>query len=113
MLVEAAASNGTLGTGTFYFALYPATPWTLVNPEWSLQDGGIGLPPYTHNFTGLTPGVTYTFIVYDSDTGCEYIQEATVPVSTNSSLTSTIDTTTNISCFGAVDGSVDFTYSGY
>ena len=88
MLVEAAASNGTLGTGTFYFALYPATPWTLVNPEWSLQDGGIGLPPYTHNFTGLTPGVTYTFIVYDSDTGCEYIQEATVPVSTNSSLTS-------------------------
>ena len=61
----------------------------------------------------MTPGVTYTFIVYDSDTGCEYIQEATVPVDTNSSLTSTIDATTNISCFGSVDGSVEFTYSGY
>jgi len=113
MLVEAAASNGTLGTGTFYFAIYPASNWFAGNPEWYLQDGGIGSPPYTHNFTGLTPGVTYTFIVYDSDTGCEYIQEATVPVDTNSSLTSTIDATTNISCFGAVDGSVDFTYSGY
>ncbi|MBD3661774.1 MAG: hypothetical protein HUJ11_06330, partial [Arenibacter algicola] len=113
MLVEAAASNGTLGTGTFYFAIYPASNWFAGNPEWYLQDGGIGSPPYTHNFTGLTPGVTYTFIVYDSDTGCEYIQEATVPVDTNSSLTSTIDATTNISCFGSVDGSVDFTYSGY
>ena len=113
MLVEAAASNGTLGTGTFYFAIYPASNWFAGNPEWYLQDGGIGSPPYTHNFTGLTPGVTYTFIVYDSDTGCEYIQEATVPVDTNSSLTSTIDATTNISCFGAVDGAVDFTYSGY
>ncbi|PXX27855.1 SprB repeat-containing protein, partial [Arenibacter sp. ARW7G5Y1] len=113
MLVEAAASNGTLGTGTFYFAIYPATTWTAANPEWHLQDGGIGSPPYTYNFTGLNPGVTYTFIVYDSDTGCEYIQEATAPVTTNSTLTSVIDATTNVSCFGEVDGSVDFTISGY
>ncbi|WP_191089059.1 SprB repeat-containing protein, partial [Arenibacter lacus] len=114
MLVEAQASNGTLGTGTFYFAIYPATPWTSTNPDWYLQDGGASSPaPYTHNFTGLTPGVTYTFIVYDSDTGCEYVQEATVPVATNSSLASNIDATTNVSCFGASDGSVEFTYSGY
>lgn len=113
MLVEAAASNGTLGTGTFYFAIYPASPWTAANPEWYLQDGGMGSPPYTHNFTGLNPGVTYTFIVYDSDTGCEYIQEATVPVATNSSLTPSIGTSTNVSCFGSMDGSVDFTINGY
>jgi len=113
MLVEAAASNGTLGTGTFYFAIYPETAWFAGNPNWYLQDGGIGSPPYTHNFTGLTPGVTYTFIVYDSDTGCEYIQEATVPVATNSTLTSTVDATTNVSCFGSVDGAVDFTINGY
>ena len=113
MLVEAAASNGTLGTGTFYFAIYPAPAWSAASPSWFLQDGGIGSPPYTHNFTGLTPGVTYTFIVYDSDTGCEYIQEGTVPVSTSSSLTSTIDATTNVSCFGSVDGSVEFTFSGH
>ena len=113
MLVEAAASNGTLGTGTFYFAIYPETTWYAGHPDWYLQDGGAGSPPYTHNFTGLNPGVTYTFIVYDSDTGCQYIQEATVPVTTNSTLTSTVDATSNVSCFGAVDGSVNFTYSGY
>ncbi|MEG3656145.1 T9SS type B sorting domain-containing protein [Arenibacter palladensis] len=113
MLVEAAASNGTLGTGTFYFAIYPETTWYAGHPDWYLQDGGAGSPPYTHNFTGLNPGVTYTFIVYDSDTGCQYIQEATVPVTTNSTLTSTVDATSNVSCFGTVDGSVNFTYSGY
>ncbi|MDE3742183.1 hypothetical protein PHU20_10035, partial [Maribacter sp. D37] len=113
MLVEAAASNGTLGTGTFYFAIYPASPWFAGNTDWYLQDGGMGSAPYTHNFTGLTPGVTYTFIVYDSDTGCEYIQEATVPIATNSTLTSSVDTVTNVSCFGSADGSVEFTFDGY
>ncbi len=114
MLVEADTTFGTpLGTGNFYFAIYPATPWFSGNTDWYLQDGGAGSPPYTHNFTGLTPGVTYTFIVYDSDTGCEYIQEATVPVTTNSTLTSTVDGTTNVSCFGSADGSVEFSFDGY
>ncbi len=113
MLVEADATNGTLGTGTFYFAIYPAPVFNALDPAWFLQDGGIGSPPYTHNFTGLTPGVTYTFIVYDSDTGCEYIQEATVPVLTASTLSATIDLVTDVSCTGSDDGSLDFTFDGY
>ncbi len=112
MLVEAAATNGTLGAGTFYFAIYPAPIFNAADPAWFPEDV-LPAPDNTHNFTGLNPGVTYTFVVYDTDTGCEYIQEATVPVDTNSSLSSTVDSTTNVSCFGAIDGSVDFTIDLY
>ncbi|MCK0161228.1 T9SS type B sorting domain-containing protein [Allomuricauda sp. F6463D] len=112
MTVEAQASNGTLGAGTFYFALYPAPAFNAADPAWFPEDS-FPAPDNTHLFTGLTPGVTYTFIVFDTDTNCEYIQEATVPVATNSTLVSTIDAATNITCTGAADGTVDFTVSGY
>ncbi len=112
MTVEAQASNGTLGVGTFYFAIYPAPTFNIADPAWFPEDP-LPAPDNTHLFTGLTPGVTYTFIVYDTDTNCEYIQEATVPVATNSTLVSTIDASTNITCTGAADGTVDFTVSGY
>ncbi|AEM70362.1 conserved repeat domain protein [Allomuricauda ruestringensis DSM 13258] len=112
MLVEADALNGTLGTGTFYFALYPAPTFNASDPAWFPEDASPA-PDNSHLFTGLTPGVTYTFIVYDEDTECEYLQEATVPVSTTSSLDSSIDTVTDITCTGAADGSVDFTVWDY
>ncbi len=113
MLVEAQASNGTLGAGAFYFALYPTTgPFDPMDPEWFPEDASPA-PDNSHNFEGLTPGVTYTFVVYDDSSGCEYIQEATVPISTNSTLTAGIDTVTDIGCFGSMDGAVDFTFSGY
>ena len=113
MLVEADAVNGTLGAGTFYFALYPAPSFNMADPAWFPEDASPPAPDNSHNFTGLTPGVTYTFIVYDTDTGCEYIQEATVPVAADSNLVSTIDVANNVSCFGSMDGSVNFTFSGY
>ncbi|BDW92381.1 hypothetical protein MACH07_12130 [Flagellimonas marinaquae] len=112
MTVEAQASNGTLGVGTFYFAIYPAPAFNAADPAWFPEDP-LPAPDNTHLFTGLTPGVTYTFIVFDTDTNCEYIQEATVPVATNSTLVSTIDASTDITCTGAADGTVDFTISGY
>ncbi|WP_108425108.1 T9SS type B sorting domain-containing protein [Flagellimonas amoyensis] len=112
MLVEADALNGTLGTGTFYFAIYPAPPFNASDPAWFPEDVSPA-PDNSHLFTGLTPGVTYTFIVYDDDTECEYLQEATVPVSTSSTLGSTIDVVTDITCTGSADGSVVFTVSGY
>ncbi|SIS88925.1 gliding motility-associated C-terminal domain-containing protein [Zobellia uliginosa] len=110
MLVEAQASTGPLGAGSFYFAIFPAPPYDPSDPAWFPEDIVID---NTYNFTGLTPGVTYTFIVHDTDTNCEYMQEATVPVSTSSNLTSTINGTTPITCFGSSDGKVEFTISGY
>ncbi|WP_421823969.1 T9SS type B sorting domain-containing protein [Flagellimonas oceanensis] len=113
MRVEAQASNGTLGVGTFYFAVYPAPAFNAADPAWFPEDPAPPAPANSHLFAGLTPGVTYTFIVFDTDTNCEYVQEATVPVATNSTLVPTIDASTDISCTGAADGSVDFTVSGY
>lgn len=113
MVVQAQASNGTLGTGTFYFAIYPAPTFNAADPAWFAEDAS---PPALANsklFTGLTPGVTYTFIVYDTDTNCEYIQEAIVPVLSSSTLNSTIDATTDVTCMGDADGTVNFTVSGY
>ena len=112
MRVEAQASNGTLGLGNFFFAIHPAPAFNIADPAWFPED----LPPApanSHLFTGLIPGVTYTFIVYDTDTGCEFIQEATVPVSSISTLASSINLTTDITCTGFSDGTVEFTISGY
>lgn len=113
MLVEAQASNGTLGTGSFYFAIFPAPAFNIADPNWFAEDPSPPAIANSHLFTGLTPGVTYTFVVHDTDTNCEYVQQAIVPVSTTSTLASTIDTTTNITCTGSADGTVDFTISGY
>lgn len=112
MLVEAQASNGTLGAGPFYFALYPAPAFDTADPAWFPEDSAPA-PDNSYTFTGLTPGVTYTFIVHDTSTNCEYVEEASVPVSTNSTLNATLDAITDISCFGSIDGSVDFTFNGY
>ncbi|MCL5244264.1 T9SS type B sorting domain-containing protein [Cellulophaga sp. 20_2_10] len=112
MLVEAQATNGTLGAGSFYFAVFPAPPFDPMDPSWHAEDV-LPAPDNTHLFTGLTPGVIYTFIVHDTDTNCEYMQEATVPVSSNSTLISTIDDIAPITCFGSSDGVVEFTISGY
>ncbi|MGJ8733606.1 MAG: T9SS type B sorting domain-containing protein [Cellulophaga sp.] len=112
MLVEAQATNGTLGAGSFYFAVFPAPAFDPLDPAWHAEDV-LPAPDNTHLFTGLTPGVIYTFIVHDTDTNCEYIQEATVPVSSNSNLKSTIDNITDITCFGSSDGVVEFTIFDY
>ncbi|SDF28932.1 gliding motility-associated C-terminal domain-containing protein [Cellulophaga baltica] len=114
MLVEADNSTGaTLGTGPFYFAIFPAPDFDITDTtNWHASTTtSPALPSY--NFTGLTPGVSYTFIVHDASSGCEYYQEADVPVATSSTLTSTIDAVTAITCFGSADGIVAFTIDSY
>ena len=115
MIVEAQALNGTLGAGNFFFAIFPAPPFSPaeIGVTWFASDPSPPAPlPNTFTFTGLTPGVTYTFIVHDDDTGCEFTQEATVPVAAQSNLTSTVSPN-NVTCNGAADGSVDFTVDNY
>ena len=83
-------------------------------------------PPYSDNYrgpdvangdsatiTGLTPGVIYTFVVFDNATKCYYFETADTPIDTPSSLTSTLDEVANISCTGNADGSVSFTFNNY
>ncbi|MFD2550708.1 T9SS type B sorting domain-containing protein [Bizionia sediminis] len=69
--------------------------------------------PETSTFTGLTPGVTYTFVVHDLVTDCYYFETATGPISTPSNLTTTLTTVNNVSCTGNADGNVSFTVANY
>nr|WP_321235019.1 T9SS type B sorting domain-containing protein [uncultured Psychroserpens sp.] len=108
---EAIVSVGSTlsSSGPFYFAIYqgfiPPPPPPL---------GGIWIPEdmpgsETATFTGLTPGVTYTFIVFDASTNCSYYEPATTPIPTNSTLTLSAISFNNITCTGSADGNVSFT----
>lgn len=68
--------------------------------------------PLQHTFNGLTPGALYTFVVYDSTTGCYYFEQATAPIPTNSTMTVSSLVANNVTCIGAADGSVTFSLSG-
>ncbi|TMM56681.1 T9SS type B sorting domain-containing protein [Maribacter algarum] len=83
-------------------------------------------PPYSNNyqgpdvvngdtatFTGLVPGTTYTFVVFDNATRCYYFETADAPIDSPSNLTSTLDAVNNVSCKGSADGSVSFTFDNY
>ncbi|MFD0988814.1 T9SS type B sorting domain-containing protein [Mariniflexile jejuense] len=107
---EAEVSIGTAlaSVGPFYFSIYHGPSSVYPNPvgTWIPEDA-LGSKKAT--FTGLTPGVTYTFIVYDDATNCSYYQTATAPIPTNSTLTTTALTSNNITCVGSSDGNVSFT----
>ena len=67
----------------------------------------------TATFTGLTPGVTYTFVVHDLTTDCYYFESAATPVNSPSSMTATLDAVSNVTCTGAADGNISFTFNNY
>ena len=76
------------------------------------------LPPDTvggsvRTFTGLTPGVTYTFVVYDNVTDCYYFETAAAPIDTPSNMTLTSLIEENVTCTGAADGNVTFTFDNF
>ena len=106
---EAVVSIGTtlVGTGPFYFDIYRGfIPTPPPGGTWQAEDT---TGSQSATFTGLIPGVTYTFIVYDTSTGCSYYETATTPIPTNSTLTVNTLTSNNITCVGNADGNVSFT----
>ncbi|GAL69037.1 internalin, putative [Jejuia pallidilutea] len=102
-------STALASTGPFYFDIYRGViPPLPPSGTWVLQDAPVVGTPRT-TFTGLIPGVTYTFIVYDDSTGCTYYETATASIPTNSTLTASALTSNNITCVGSADGNVSFT----
>ncbi|WP_289663932.1 T9SS type B sorting domain-containing protein [Flavobacterium panacagri] len=98
------------GNGPFHFNIYDGTVqnWDPLNPT---ANGWIGeIPPNSKStvFTGLVPGKTYTFIIYDEDTKCYYFQTSDGPIPSSSTLQINNFVPQNISCKGANDGNVSF-----
>jgi large repetitive protein len=110
--------NTPVPVGPYFFAIYqdlaPAVPGYQTFPGVGYQPADITDPTgQCSTFTGLTPGVTYSFIVYDQGTNCYYFETATSPVDTNSSMVVSNDAVANVTCTGADDGNVSFTFSNY
>lgn len=107
---EAVVSIGSSfsSAGPFFFAIYggPITVYPLPAGSWIPEDT-VGSESAT--FTGLIPGVTYTFIVYDASTLCSYYEPATAAIPTNSTLTLSAVSSNNMTCTGSNDGNVSFT----
>ena len=74
---DVSVSTALASSGPFYFAIFTNTlpPFSLpVTPPWIAETTpGSG----SAIFTGLIPGVTYTFIVHDEATGCDYFETST------------------------------------
>ncbi|MEA1786476.1 T9SS type B sorting domain-containing protein [Arenibacter sp. GZD96] len=101
--------GAAVGSGNYEFAILE----TFVAPYSSTY-----IPPDTPGgdtatFTGLIPGITYTFVVHDLTTDCFYFEEADAPINSPSNMTATLDTVANVSCTGAADGNISFTFDNY
>ncbi|MCC5654590.1 T9SS type B sorting domain-containing protein [Nostoc sp. XA013] len=101
--------TSAVSSGNFQFAIleYNTIPYS---NNYQPADPGT---PETTTFTGLTPGVTYTFVVYDVVTQCYYFKSANLPIDSPSNLTATLDVVSNVSCTGSANGNVSFTFSNY
>ncbi|MBC8766879.1 T9SS type B sorting domain-containing protein [Arenibacter sp. BSSL-BM3] len=101
--------SSAAGSGNYEFGILD----TYTSPYASVYQPADGGTPDTTTFTGLTPGVTYTFVVHDLTNNCYYFESAASPIDSPSGLTYTWDATTNVSCKGAADGAISFTFDNY
>ena len=97
------------GSGNYEFAILE----TYSAPYSASYQGPDVFGGDTATFTGLIPGVTYTFVVKDVTNNCFYFESALSPIDSPSNLTSTPVTVSNVSCKGAADGSVSFSFDNY
>ncbi|WP_264535629.1 T9SS type B sorting domain-containing protein [Flavobacterium sp. N1736] len=115
--------NPPIPGGPYHFALYPVNPLNPNDYDYlthlaAYHDADAVSPPalpgdpnlLKATFTGLNPGVLYSFIVYDESTNCYFFKQADTKTPTLSTLTSTV-TPANVTCIGAADGSVSFTFT--
>ncbi|WP_339919617.1 T9SS type B sorting domain-containing protein [uncultured Flavobacterium sp.] len=105
---DVAVLGALTSSGPFHFNIYNGPGQVFIADG---TDGWQGeTPPGSKGttFTGLLPGVTYTFIVYDSATLCYYYETAVTPIPSNSSLVVGNLVPKNITCTGSADGNVSF-----
>jgi gliding motility-associated-like protein len=93
--------------GPFHFAIYTGPGMTYSSGSIWKDESFPGSLETT--FTGLIPGVKYTFIVYDETTKCYHFKTAETAIKTNSTLALSNLQVKNITCKGEDDGKVSFT----
>ncbi|NRD23691.1 T9SS type B sorting domain-containing protein [Winogradskyella litoriviva] len=103
---EVSVGSALSSVGPFFFAIYEGPSTVYPTGTWLSEDSP---GSQSATFTGLIPGVLYTFIVYDQDTNCSYYEPSAIPIPTNSTLTTTAFSSNNITCTGSADGNVSFT----
>ncbi|WP_142786287.1 T9SS type B sorting domain-containing protein [Changchengzhania lutea] len=117
-VVPDCASGGTavvqaisaLGSGNYEFAIleFNTIPYA---PATSYFPSDVGFPD-RKTFDNLTPGVVYTFVVYDTATGCYFVKSADSAIDPASTLTSSV-VPNNVVCQGENNGSVTFTIDNF
>ncbi len=103
-----AVGTSLAGSGPYYFAIYTGPGMVYTSPTTAPWQDETTPGSGQTVFTNLTPGVTYTFIVFDQLTGCYYFETAPMAIPTLSTLTGTALTSNNITCTGSADGNVSF-----
>lgn len=105
--------NSILGSGNYEFAVLETYAPPYVDDPINDYQPADTPGGNTATFTGLIPGITYSFVVHDLTSNCYYFESAELPIDTPSNLTSNLDAVNNVSCTGYADGSVSFTFDNY
>ena len=105
--------NSILGSGNYEFAVLET--YTAPYVDDPINDYQTADTPGgdTATFTGLLPGITYSFVVHDLTSNCYYFETADLPIDTPSNLTTKLDVINNVTCTGNADGNVSFTIDDY
>ncbi|MEX0274584.1 MAG: hypothetical protein AB3N16_09415, partial [Flavobacteriaceae bacterium] len=101
--------SSAVGSGNYEFAILEtyAVPYSSSYQAPDVVGGD------TSTFTGLVPGITYTFVVHDLTTDCYYFETAATPIDSPSNMTVTSLVESNVTCTGAADGNVTFTFDTF
>lgn len=105
--------NSVLGSGNYEFAVLETYTAPYVDDPINDYQSADTPGGDTATFTGLLPGITYSFVVHDLTSNCYYFETADLPIDTPSNLTTNLDAINNVTCTGNADGNVSFTIDDY
>jgi gliding motility-associated-like protein len=105
--------NSILGSGNYEFAVLETFIAPYVDDPLNDYQSADSPGGNTATFTGLIPGITYSFVVHDLTRDCYYFGTAETPIDSPSNLTASLDAINNITCTGNADGNVSFTIDDY
>ncbi len=105
--------NSALGSGNYEFAILETYLEPYVDDPINDYQSADSPGGNTATFTGLIPGITYSFVVHDLTSDCYYFGTAETPIDSPSNLTASLDVINNVTCTGSNDGNVSFTFDNY